>query len=160
MSRLSQVREYFKEHKEAFISIMRKELGLTHTQADIDIRELIKSGYIKSLEEPGLYAWVGEPKRNRKVQEKIWKAMRIAKNFSIRSLEVTTGASYDYIKRYVRHLKNNGYIRTIGKSKWPGQTANQTCSRCCVILVSACSVQSPRISRKAAARRSGNPPSG
>jgi len=49
--------------------------------------------------------------------EKIWRAVRCSESFTVKDLKILTGATEDYIGRYITYLAKEEYIRQTGKKK-------------------------------------------
>jgi len=75
------------------------------------IQELKKSGEIVLIRE-GLYRYEGK-KRPLSKQARIWRAIIIKEYFIRRDIVKLSGASDDYVKRYLTFLKGRGFIEHI-----------------------------------------------
>ena len=68
---------------------------------------------------------MGRTKGSRTVQrtevpegrEKVWRAIRYLKKFSIEDIESTTHQSYPNVRRYLRRLAAAGYVRLLNQAK-------------------------------------------
>lgn len=57
------------------------------------------------------------PARNGEIITRMWRAVKSAKpGFSVQDLARVSGACYSHAFRYMRHLENDGYLRSCGRS--------------------------------------------
>jgi predicted transcriptional regulator len=86
------------------------------------LRNLVEFGLVKRAERPGeneaLYYLTGKAGMRGETQEKVWRAILVKRlGFTGKDLAILSGASRDYIRRYLRYLKTQGFIQETGRQK-------------------------------------------
>lgn len=103
--------------------IDRKEVGCFEITSEgtelLKCGEPITSGPVRPLTQ-------SHPRTNRKepVRDKIWRAMRITRKFSIADLQVISGAGYENARRYVLALQRAGYLYRLRTEKGFARTSS------------------------------------
>lgn len=113
------VREYFRSHRSGTAAAAASELGKPRTAVYAAMRDLLDAGYLKKDELMiGLYHVVAapdEPSGSADLQVKIWRAIRINRKFTNWDLALYSGATLDYVKRYISILQGAGHIVKTGR---------------------------------------------
>jgi len=113
------VLEYFTRLRSARQAACAAELGLARKAVYKSVESLVKKGLlIREPGVPGLYrcaqASPGKVLKVAEKQVKIWRAMKLKRTFTRWDLAFYSGASLDYVKRYLMFLQNAGYVSKLG----------------------------------------------
>lgn len=114
------VRDYFTSAGSATAARAAADMGRPRTAVYAAMRDLLDTGWLRRDELiPGLYhrrPQVPETAgRDASLQVKIWRAVRITKSFTNWDLALYTGATIDYVKRYLAFLQTKGFVKKAGK---------------------------------------------
>jgi hypothetical protein len=120
MTTAAQVRDYFKHMGESSPGACAKALGAPWRDVYSRIRDLVKNGWlIKDETGYGIYRFHqlkdSEHGQCAKLQEKMWRAARLAKSFTVWDIALYSHATLDYTKKYVTFLKRQGHVTQVGK---------------------------------------------
>lgn len=120
MSNTEKVRIFFEKMRTSTAAAAARALGLRGTQASCAVRELLERGWLKRVDGcQGIYEFhqlkEHEFGRAVKIQEKIWRAVRIAKNFTAWEIALYSGANLDHVREYLRFLQRKGLIKPEGR---------------------------------------------
>jgi len=120
MSNRQKVREYFEEMKIGTAAQAAKALGIPAQTASAHVRDLREQGWL--VKRPGCFGMYDyhqlqdhEYGHAVKMQEKMWRAMRHGKTFTVWDIALYAGASIEYVRDYVKFLLGKGLIRVAGK---------------------------------------------
>ncbi|MCK5100796.1 MAG: hypothetical protein KAR45_21990, partial [Desulfobacteraceae bacterium] len=92
----------------------RQSLGLTVEQVSSAFATLIKQGYLRRIKR-GLYQFTEfVEKPGLKINDKIWKAMKISSSFSISDIIKLTDSTSGYVYNRFREYRADGYIKEAG----------------------------------------------
>ncbi len=101
-----------------------RHLGIESAPAKLLVR-----GILRDLKKSGgalrdgksRYTLADDPERRGSMQEQIWRAACLkaqkAKSFSLVDLAFLTGASHDYLKKYVHFLAGAGFLEALGRKR-------------------------------------------
>lgn len=101
-----------------------RHLGIESAPAKLLVR-----GILRDLKKSGgalrdgksRYILADDPERRGSMQEQIWRAACLkaqkAKSFSLVDLALLTGASHDYLKKYVHFLAGAGFLEALGRKR-------------------------------------------
>ncbi len=116
--------EHFRETRESTLQECRKALGIGAYDGSLNsaISRLTDAGAIECIKSSGnkfaIYRYIKEPDKHigkaAELQEKAWRAMRIAKTFTAWDVALLSGASLDYIHGYIRSLKKGDLLEKVG----------------------------------------------
>lgn len=113
------VREYFRGAKSATAAQVARDLGKPRTAVYAAMRDLLKAGYLQKDElMMGLYhvrAIPAEPAGRADLQVKIWRAIRINRKFTNWDLALYSGATLDYVQKYLAHLQQLRLVSKVGR---------------------------------------------
>jgi len=120
MSNTERVRTFFEQMGTSTAAAAARALGLRGTQASCAVRELLERGWLTRVEGcHGIYEFhrLKEHEHGRavQIQEKIWRAIRIAKSFTSWDIALYAGANLDYVREYMRFIQGQGLIKADGK---------------------------------------------
>lgn len=122
MSFADQVRKKAEQFKEFFTNEMFDEFG-AHTEIEKRrvrdaIKDLAREGTIVRISR-GFYQYQRDGRKGRPnpLTQKMKKAMVILRKFTKEDIAVTSGATPDYVNKYVNTLRKNGEIKKIGTKK-------------------------------------------
>ncbi len=117
--------EHFRETRESTLQECRKALGFGAYDGSLNsaISRLTEAGAIECIKSRGnkfaIYRYLKEPDKHigkaAELQEKAWRAMRIAKTFTAWDVALLSGASLDYVHGYIRSLKRGGLLKKVGQ---------------------------------------------
>lgn len=120
MSTQGAVKEILKNTGVASIRQIRAILGLTDDSGRDRVYRAIyslqRTGWAKRVRD-GVYEYTVPKNKTPRVQEKIWRAIRVSRQFTVSDLILLTDADRSYISSYVRFLKNKGFVRFTGRKK-------------------------------------------
>jgi AraC-like DNA-binding protein len=116
-----QLREIFQGLEKFSYQQIFQVLGIQDSPKRDAIRrrfhEFLKRGEIKRIGY-GTYQYTGKNSlRGKPLQERMWRAIRILKRFSAQEIARNAGASINYAQRYLKRLREEGYVEYIGKRK-------------------------------------------
>ena len=121
MSNREKVREYFQEMKIGTAATAAKALGIPQKTASAHVRDLFEQGWL--TKRPGCFGMYDyhqlkehEHGKAVKLQEKMWRAMRQSKRFTVWDIALYSGASIEYVRDFVKHLIGKNLIRRAGKT--------------------------------------------
>jgi hypothetical protein len=121
VSNQEKVREYFRQMKTGTAAQAARALGIPGATARHCVKDLCEVGWLKHCDAYGIYEFrqlqLHEYGRAAKLQETIWRAIRISKTFTAWDIAMYSGASLDYVKDYVKFLKGRGLIQISGKHR-------------------------------------------
>ena len=108
------VREIFKNLKTSVSKLkIREILGLTdqsgRDRVDKAIGGLVRSGEARRIKR-GIYEYTVPPKNDPKLQQKIWRAIRMSQRFTVDEIVLLSSASVSYVSKYIRWLVDNGHL--------------------------------------------------
>jgi hypothetical protein len=120
MSNREKVREYFQEMKVGTAAGAAKALGIPVQTAYAHVRDLLEQGWL--TKRPGCFGMYDYHQLQEheyghavKLQEKMWRAMRMSKGFTVWDIALYSGASIEYVRNYVKFLLGRGLLRKAGK---------------------------------------------
>jgi len=78
--------------------------------------EFVRRGEARRIE-TGRYEYIGGPQRQATKRDVIWRFIRARRTVTVADLQEVSGASKDYIRKYLRLLVRREVLRKNGKSK-------------------------------------------
>jgi len=120
MTKTGQVREYFRQMNHSTPKACAKALGMPGKMIRRCVEELRQQGWLVHCDRvQGLYKFYqledDEHGRSGALQKKIWRAVRISRSFTVWDIAQLSGATIDYVKKYVAFLMRHGHVEKIGR---------------------------------------------
>jgi len=120
MSKAAQIREYFRQMGQSTSAQCAKALALPVAAVRGRVHDLRKKGWlVRCGEAEGIYAFHqlkdDEHGQVSELQKKMWRAVRISKSFRIWDIAQLSGATEDYVKKYVSFLMKKGCVQRVGR---------------------------------------------
>jgi len=117
-STTAQVREHFRAMKESTAPQAARALGIDQTLVRRAIATLKKQGWLTCTRIVGIYRFREVPEHERgqthRLQEKMWRAMRMSRTWTTWDVAQLAGATLDYVKKYAAQLAAEGLIVQAG----------------------------------------------
>jgi len=120
MTKTGQVREYFQQMSHSTPEACAKALGMSGNLARRCVEDLRQKGWLIHCDRvQGLYKFRqlkdDEHGQSAGLQKKIWRAVRISRSFTVWDIAQLSGATIDYVKKYVAFLMRHGHVEKIGR---------------------------------------------
>jgi len=124
-----EIREYFRGMHRSTAAQAARALGIDADVCRARCSDMSKRGWLIHLPgTKGLYEFkeiaASESGRDAVLRTKLWRAIRIAKSFTIWDAAMYSGATLDYAKKYTASLLRQGLVAKTGKD---GQKAIYRC---------------------------------
>jgi len=114
------LRQLFTRHRFVRLREVYRRMGAESREdrkkVDVALHQLRRQGEVETIE-PGCYRATGRGSAERPAPllEKCWQAMRNLRRFTRADIVEVTGASWDYVRHYLRSLRWQDYVRVVGR---------------------------------------------